>query len=334
MTTKWVNQPKVKEGFDMFGTNYFQNVERQIKIPGLENIIKELTKYLKKLGNPMKKIDEGFEDFIRTLLLLLLGQVNCNTGKLTNRNMSFLDETAKGFTWASGQMNLLNSNYIRPSINTIDEQYNSANNSRYAYDIVKNKLTEGFSIQENSQLKTTIDSFMKTHPKITNMTALSRHYISELNQYEASIGTKPTSDQLFIFNNEFDNQLEDIDIIQKIRNIESELPNESYPNTIEGYKSFLSETARFVFDPSDNSEEYVFYPLNIEYFPYPTNLTGFEDILSNVNDENLISKLNSILLNVNSPSLPPSPPPPTNTVDKNYAFSVNMKITQTAPLLS
>ena len=185
MTTKWVNQEKITEGFDMFDSNYFQNVPRQIKLLGLDKIIEEINKYLKTLGNPLKKIDEGFENFIKELLLLMVGQVDCKTGELSNTR--FLDNTMKGFTWANGQINLLNSNAIQPSINAIHNQYKG---SRYVFDVIGNKFTEGFSIQETSQLKTTIKSFMKTHPKIQNMTALSRLYIDELNKYESSIGAK------------------------------------------------------------------------------------------------------------------------------------------------
>ena len=82
MTTKWVNQEKITEGFDMFDSNYFQNVPRQIKLLGLDKIIEEINKYLKTLGNPLKKIDEGFENFIKELLLLMVGQVDCKTGEL------------------------------------------------------------------------------------------------------------------------------------------------------------------------------------------------------------------------------------------------------------
>jgi hypothetical protein len=207
MGTKWVNQKDttqtVIEGFDMFSSDYFQNVPRQIKLSGLGNVIKEIEKYLKQFGNPISKADKGLEAFIQQILVMMIGQVNCNTGALSNT--SFLDNSKKGFTWASGQIGLLNADVVNPGINFGHDQYNKAKaGTRYAYDVTKNTMKEGFSINEDPQLKTTIQSFMTTHPQITNMTALATLYITQLNKYEASIGANPTTEQLFIFNNDFD----------------------------------------------------------------------------------------------------------------------------------
>lgn len=338
MGTKWVNSNQTNEpiieGFDMFSDDYFQNLKRKIKIPGVANVIEEIEKYLKKLGNPIKKADKGFEAFIQQLLVMMMGQVNCNTGALSNT--AFLDKTKKNFTWASGQIGLLNTNVVNPGINFGHEQYNKAKaGTRYAYDVTKNTVKEGFSINSDPQLKTTIQSFMTTHPKITNMTALSTLYISQLNKYEASIGANPTTDQLFTFNNDFDNQLDDEDIIEKIKNIASALPKPSYPNTDLGFQSFMKEKSRFKFDISQD-HEYTFYPLNIEYFPYPTNLSGFEEIFNKIDDPNFIAELNSVLLVLNKPATPPTPPPnqPPDAVDVNYAFSVNLSVTQKSPVIS
>jgi hypothetical protein len=337
METRWVNQNEsnqtIREGFDMFGDDYFKNVKRKINIPGLADIIKEIQKYLNQYGNPVTNIDQGIENFVKEILVLMVGQVNCNTGALSAKS-SFLNGVEKTFTWANGQIGILNSEAVEPGLNILEN--NAASKGvRYAYDVTKNKFTEGFSIQEDPQLKTTIQSFMTNHPKITDMTALTTFYITQLNKYEASIGANPTTDQLFVFNNEFDNDLENADVLLQIQNIASARPKPSFPNTLAGYKSFMTKKARFSFDTSPN-HEYTFFPLNIEYFPYPTNLAGFEAVYQDINAPNFIAELNAFLSNVNTPSAPPTPPAnhPTGAIDPNYAYSINLTATQTSPVIS
>lgn len=322
------------EGFNMFGTDYFKNVKRKITIPGLSDLIEEIMKYLKQFGNPITGIDKAIENSIKELLILLVGQVNCNTGGLKNSRL--LDNTLNGFTWASGQLNVLESSKAVKTVTTVIQGAQDANYAKKITDNLPN--IENFSMQELPDLEKTIQSFMETHPKIENKTALSTLYITQLNKYEKSIGGKPTTEQLFIFNNEFDDQLNNVDMIDKIKTIAVGLPKPSYPNTSKGFEDFLSERGQFYFthpiNGSLNANQYAYYPLNIQYFPYPKDLTGFAEVFDNIDAPDFLSKLNSFLISINTPEPTPPIPSISTPVDLNYAYSVNLSATQTNSMLS
>jgi hypothetical protein len=290
MATKWNH----KEGFSLFAQDYFQNVERNISIfSDVSDIIKEIVKYFNQYGNPITTVDKGLETFIQELLVLLMGQADCNKDQI--RDTPFLNSTMNSFTWANGALNFLSQ--------------------------------EGFSIQEDPTLLNTLQSFMKNHPKITNMTALTNLYILQLNAYEKSIQAIPTTEQLFVFNNEFDNMLDNAETLQQLTQISKSLPKTSYPNTKAGYNSFMTESARFVFDMSNNI---TFYPFNMSYFPYPINLTGFQAALNGIINDDNTESLDSYLSYAINPTFgPPDPPQTASPVDANYAFSSDMTATRT-----
>ena len=322
METRW----NTKEGFDMFETDYFKNVKRRLSIPGLKSIIEYIEKYLGKYGNPIQHIDKGIENFIKQALILLIGQMNCNPDGTISGISGGLSELS-GFTWANNQLDLLSKQIARKPVTTIKKNVN------YAGEIIQSSFVEGLSMNDRPTLITTIQSFMTTHPKIQNKTALTNLYISELNKYEKSIGVTLTTEQLFEFNNQFANELDNKIFLQKLQELEIALPPPSYPNTEAGYKDFMKKTARFRFDPK-NTTEIVYYPLNEQYFPYPINMSGFQNLLSNTSDPNFISSLNSFLQSVNTPALPPNPPSQSLPIDPNYVFSIDLTATQTASILS
>ena len=322
METRW----NTKEGFDMFETDYFKNVKRRLSIPGVKKIIEFIEKYLGRYGNPIQHIDKGIENFIKQALILLIGQMNCNPDGTISGISGGLSGLS-GFTWANNQLDLLSKQISKKPVTTIK------NNVNYAGEIIQSSFVEGLSMNDTPTLITTIQSFMTTHPKIKNMTALTNLYISELNKYEKSIGANLTTEQLFEFNNQFANELDNEIILKKLQEIEIALPPPSYPNTEAGYKNFMKKTARFRFEVT-NTTEIVYYPLNEQYFPYPINMSDFQNLLSNTSDPNFISSLNSFLQSVNTPALPPNPPSQSLPIDPNYAFSVDLTATQTASMLS
>jgi hypothetical protein len=322
METKW--NMDTKEGFDMFGNNYFVNVPRVFANKQIRDIIDQLKKLLSGFSNPIDNIDKGIENFLTQLLKMMVGQIDCNpdgTNSLSDKSKT----AGSGFTWANHTLNMLNSVGSSSPKNILNSS-TTKQKANYA-----KKIVEGLSINDTPQLITTIKSFMKTHPNIKDMTALTNLYISRLNTYEKEVGATLSSEQLFEFNKEFDNELNTTEFVKQIHKTAAARPAPSYPNTRAGYQSFMTKKARFIFT---KTAEITFYPLNVAYFPYPINMTGFEELMSNTTDPQFISKLNSFLLSVNTPALPPTPPPKQIVIDPNYAYTSDLTATKTAPMNS
>jgi hypothetical protein len=288
--TSW--NVNIQENFDIFGAqNYFENVPRKALLPGYEKYLKEIEEFLKQFKNPISYIDGGIQDFIKELLIALVGQTECNTGTATSNPTKNI--TNSGFTWSRGNLDI---------------------------------FQEGFSIQETPNLVATIQSFLTNHPSIKNETALIHYYITQLNNYEKMLGSPPTADQVFAFNQAVDNQLATSEALSTIDQIAKSLPNPSYPNTLAGYQSFLKNDARFSFDNTDSLSYYAFQQ---EYFPYPTNLSGFENELQDTTDPNFNQNINQFLTQVQTSTYPPLLPQSPTTVDPNYAFSINIQKSHT-----
>lgn len=298
----------IQEGFNLPGDDYFINVKRKIMVKTqLSKLIEQLKRLFKKIPNPITLLDEGLEAFLKTLLMLMIGQVDCKTGKLKTVTV---DDADTGFTWASGQMSMLK---------------NNSDSLGYDFTDGSNDNIERFSMPDTPDLIYTIESFLENHPKL-NKTAVTTYYLTKLNAYEKSLGKPPTSDQLFIFNNEFDNVLADASVIGEIQAIAKSIPDPSYPNTAEGFADYLQETSRFSFS---NDTPITFYPFATQYFPYPTDLQGFEQAIQNVEDPNYIQNINQYLSSLTKPADPPANPSEPNDVDTNYAFSINLNNSRT-----
>jgi len=95
------DKTSLQEGFNLMGDDYFINVKRKISLKSqLGKMLEKLKKLLKKIPNPIRVADRGLETFLKTLLLLMIGQVDCRTGKL---NTVIPDAGEATFTWANGQ---------------------------------------------------------------------------------------------------------------------------------------------------------------------------------------------------------------------------------------
>jgi hypothetical protein len=346
----------VKEGFDLFGDDYFINVKRKIGIkPKFGKFIDKLKKLLKKIPNPIKALDEAFVAFLKSILMLMIGQIDCKTGNL---NTVLADTETGGFTWASGKMDLLN-NGVQGALNTTsngirgawDKTSNgaqgawekSSNGTRGLWDIISNgardlgdtigneaqdtynSSKEQFSMPDNPDLIDTIKSFLENHPKLDKI-AVTTYYLKKLNAYELSIGAPPTSNQMFIFNNEFDNILEDPSIVSELETMAKNTPDPSYPNTEKGFADFLENSARFSFS---NDTPITYYAFATQYFPYPTDLKGFEEAIHNPDDPNYVQNINQYLSSLSKPADPPPNPMTPTSIDTNYAFSSNLETSYT-----
>jgi hypothetical protein len=345
--TNWRKYNSIKEGFNLPGDDYFIKVKRKIMVKTqLSKLIEQLKRLFKKIPNPITLLDEGIEAFLKSLLMLMIGQIDCKTGKLKT---VMADAGNAGFTWASGKMNLLKRDSISLGNDFTDAWNTTRTGAQGAYNTTRtgaqgaynttrtgaqttrtgaqdtvNKI-ERFSMPDTPDLIYTIQSFLDNHSKL-NKTAVTTYYLTKLNAYEKSLGNPPTSDQLFIFNNEFDNILADAAVIGEIKKIEQSIPDPSYPNTSEGFADYLQETARISFS---NDTPITFYPFATQYFPYPTDLPGFEQAIQNVEDPNYIQNINQYLSSLTKPADPPATPMTPTDVDTNYAFSINFNNSRT-----
>jgi len=362
--TTW-RKPNVKEGFDLFGDDYFINVKRTIRFPQWLSKIKDiLKKWLKKIPNPIDMADKGLESFLKTLLMLMIGQIDCKTGKLST---ALADIEEGGFTWASGKMDMLKNSAIHISDRArgvgdtigngvIGVGDTIGNGARGVGDTIGNGVIGGwnkssdgargvgdtindgtqdtlnktndveyFSMPDTPDLIHTIQSFLKNHPKL-DKTAVTTYYLKKLNAYELSINSPPTSDRLFIFNNEFDNILEDPKVIGEIQQISQNIPKSSYPNTAKGFADFLENSARFSFS---NDTPITYYQFATQYFPYPTDLEGFEKAIHNPEDPDYVANINQYLSSLTKPADPPPNPVTPTSIDPNYAFSSNINTSKT-----
>ena len=320
------DQISLQEGFNLPGDDYFINVKRQISIKTrFGKLIEQIKKLLKKIPNPITAADKGLEAFLKTLLLLMIGQVDCKTGKLKT---AIPDAGEATFTWANGQIDLLKRNSVSLGYD-FTKGWNTTNKGiKDASNTIKKGWKdniEKFSMPDTPDLIYTIQSFLENHPKL-NKTAVTTYYLKKLNAYEKSLGNPPTSDQLFNFNNEFDNILADASVVSEIKSIENSIPEPSYPNTAEGFAEYLRNTARFSFS---NDTPITFYPFATQYFPYPTDLQGFEAAIQNVEDPDYIKNINQYLSSLTKPADPPATPITPTDVDVNYAFSINLNASRT-----
>jgi hypothetical protein len=304
--TTW-RKPELQEGFNLPGDDYFINVKRHFNIDNiLGPLLNQIKKMLIMIPNPITQVDQAIESFLKGLLLLMLGQIDCSTGKLKT---PLPDAGNAGFTWANGRLNFLNKN-----VSSIDD------------DIIREwkNTVEKFSMPETPDLIYTIQSFLENHPNL-NKTALTTFYLKKLNAYEKSLGKPPSSNQIFAFNNDFDNLLADSSVISQIQDLVKTMPKERYPNTQKGFADYLQKSARFSFS---NTAPISFYNFATQYFPYPSDLKGFETAVQDVANIDYVKNIQKYLPSLSRPADPPAPPTPAKEVDPNYAFSMNLNSTR------
>ena len=301
----------IVEGFDWQGTDYFHHHGRY----GIEGITSKIKEYIEKLlsyfSSPIKNLDAMFEKFIYDILimLLMLNNMDCD-----NETLSKIKSVGamKSFFWIS------------------------------------NRKTEGFSLKDQPFLIKTIDSFEKNHIDFIKDNAtkmkVGSFYIKTLNSYETKIRRRITTDELFIFNNDFDNLLNDPKIQAKIMSItptndwKYEIGQVLFENTEEDYKKYYDKNARFKIYNMDNI---TYYKLNDNYFPIPiftgANKTGVDilnDAIFECEDRNIMLTLsqfsvfnrkNKYRFNSFTPIL--NPPDYTDSANPNTNFVFSVDIT-------
>ena len=297
--TRW---RKGKEGFDIFTDDYYIEVQRNIKstsMGGLQPYIDKIKEYLSTIPNPVDIFDETFATLIQAMILMMIGNPDCKGEKGTMfsaRPKNKFGGAVSTFTWASGKSNAF-----------------------------KEMIKEGFSANNDYEVMTTIKSFMKNHPKIKNETALLTFYFDELNKYQKSIALRLTPDEVFVFNNEFDNRLSDPEVLLKLSKMPILSSPSVYTNDAAGFTAYLKKDARFVFTSKKSFE---FFPFHPEYTSAPTDTAEFINQLKKVNDPDFMTKLNDFLYNLIPAAAPPTPPSTNDLIDPKYVYSINLNATE------
>ncbi len=315
------SKKKIIEGMNWEGTDYFQS-HSKYKYNYLNDFIKMIQKFLEKLFKKVPNIDSMIEQYIYQTLLMfvLLNNIDCNK---KNSVLSPPNKAKADFFWMSNQFKNIGKG-------------------------VEGFTGNAFSIREQPYIFKTIDSFKINHPDfITNNDIYGKvgsYYITSLNRYETKLHRRITDDELFTFNNDFDNLLNDSTFQKIILNIkttdewktQTETPESKskYDNTEKDYQIFYKEEARFKINNKQSKIDY--YPLNNIYFLRPKNESNFNTILENraYSENSLLTRSDILKKDPKFKTQPQSNPPSpvtidTNTTpDTNYAFSVNMTETR------
>ena len=318
------------DGFEWQGIDYFHHHSVFNLAYDYSYIKKLLEKLMGYLSYPITNFDLILENFIYDILMtcFLIQIDNCNEKELSTKN-KYKDTAKKMFFW-------------------IGNSYK----------------TEGFSLREQPNLMKTINSFEKNHPDfIKNKDILNKvgnFYTTRLNRYQTKLHRTIHDDELFEFNNHFDNLLNDPDIQKQILKSNVKLfygdddnPFQSpFENTELGYKKYYDSHARFKID---NTEDFNYFKLKDDYFPIPTvtgvttntarlelfdkGLTYDKNMLyrsTKTNIDNYYKTINGttytdLAFNI-STTVPPLQTSTGTVDDKNYVFSVDTKKTESGTI--
>lgn len=318
--------------FDWTGIDYFHArgiYNTAIDSSKIREFIEKIMSYF---SSPIANVDDMIEKFIYNMLIaaFMIDNKDCANSALSKLN-------------------------------------NTGNKGQQMFFWISNKTrgsTEGFSLKEQPYLIKTVDSFEKNHNDfiIDNETKMKvgTYYINSLNSYETKIRRRFNENELFLFNNDFDNLLNDPTIQNKIKGIvpnkewHSQFSSQSkpvYQNTEEDYKKYYNTNARF---KMDNTDMFSYFTLNESYFPIPaytsnnkTNKKGI-DIFNDALNEyeymnslltrfelgrfNITYKYTGLSFKAVTPKLP-NPPTVTSSSesDMKYIFSIDTNNTETEP---
>jgi hypothetical protein len=320
------SETPIIEGFDWQGIDYFH--ARGIYNTAVDSSkIKEyIEKIMSYFSSPIANVDEMLEKFIYNMLIaaFMINNKACSN-KSVSKIINSGDKAEQAFFWLKGR-------------------------------------TEGFSLQEQPYLIKTVDSFEKNHKDFitdndTKM-KVGTYYINSLNSYETKIRRRFNENELFLFNNDFDNLLNDPIVQNKIKGIvpnkewSSQFSSESkplYQNTEDDYKKYYATYARF---KMDNTDMFSYHILNDSYFPIPTytsnnktNKKGidmFNDAINVYEYENSLltrfelgrfnTKYKYIGLSFKAVTSTPPDFTSSSESDMKYVFSVDTNNTKTEPI--
>lgn len=297
------------EGFEWQGIDYFHHHDVFNLAYDYSYMKKLLEKLMGYLSYPVTNFDSILENFIYDILMTCFSiqTDNCNQNKVLTKNIH-KNNANKMFFWMG-------------------------NSSK----------KEEFSLRQQPNLMKTINSFKKNHPEFIKngdvANKVGNFYTNRLNRYQTKIHRTIHDDELFEFNNQFDNSLNDPETQKQIlksnvMQFHDETFQSPFENTESDYKKYHDSLARFKMDNTDGIH---YNALNSDYFPIPTNgMLFFDKALTHANNQLMqltVSELDSfykdrrkngegsytdVSFNVVNKN------PPTGTNPKTYAFSVIM----------
>lgn len=190
---------------------------------------------------------------------------------------------------------------------------------------------EGFSLKEQPNLFKTIKSFQTNHPNFIKDATINNKvgvfYMNRLNKYETKLHRRLRDDELFEFNNQIDNLLNDPNIQKQILNLNvMHFDDEFQPKseyTESGYKKYYDAFARFKIENTADNIDY--HDFDVSYFPFNA---VFDNALKHANDmliQLTPEKLKEYHANQNISDTSfrtVNDSPPSTNVDTNYVFSI------------
>ena len=303
------NNDKIIEGmikcdpFNMFCSDYYQNVKRFKGFSGLSEIGNQIKSYLVKFANPADSIDKWLEDSILNILKIYVNSSLKDCSQVEDKKKVKKDKILPSFTWLQ------------------------------KFVIGKERFTtmqEGFNISV-TDVSGTILNLHTNHPNI-NKQNLSRYYTQELNKLYKKFKGNVTQNDLFEFNIDMDtNKLTNPEIIKKINGIPEPTPR---PTPMK-FDEYMKTKSRFSFSSGEMID---YHPFLDQYFPLPNKkppsnssapspLAYFETLLSN--DFKNMSNHATVQFKENQT---PITGPPENNDDTNNIFSIDTTNTYKQPI--
>ena len=212
------DEEPVVEGFSWMGGDYYRGCKRYLKNLRAKTNIKVLNDIMAILSNPLRLTDSLIESSVNDALSLFLS-VNC----IDSENVPEKEETTisidEKYLWVEGD----------PSL----EEFTGI---------------EGFTLESRPNIKFTIQSFKQNHDWIDSPDLefqMTQYYIKQLNDEETKKRRYLKEDELLDFNNHFDSELENPDIISAIRKMKIDKKEEKkVPKYIPRFR--LDNTKDFV----------------------------------------------------------------------------------------
>ena len=269
----FTSSSKTVEGFNMFSNDYFINCKRTIKFLQASSFGGAIKNGFKTILNPINELDKAFEGLLFTAFSVFLQFERAPCKSDTVKKRINTDASGNSFTWSSP---------TKDGFTTLHTK-------------------EGFENNRNANVRKTVKSFQANHPWISGQIIIDKvgdYYISKVNEYETRMRRYATPEELIVFNNDFDDSLNDVKIRELILKKAKDKINAIKPtddasslfiaDTQDNWKNFIKNNARFMINNTNMIE---YFSLNDNCFPFPKDMDAFNTISSKPLDDAYIVDL-------------------------------------------